>query len=139
MRAGRLRSGTGLPPPGGAAAAAGVLPGESHGDALCARGDLLVVWKLDRLGCNLAHLVNTVPDLQEDAAQAAAVRGEHSLGDAADREHCRGWVGDSAPDAPEIIYCTAVAEPVGLMPEPAAGRADAKAARHGRPTAARKR
>ena len=35
--------------------------------------------------------------------------------------------------------CTAVAAPVGLLREPAAGRADAKAARHGRPTAARKR
>ena len=53
-------------------------------------------------------------------------------------EQCRGRAGDSAPDAPEI-YCRAVAEPVGLLPEPAAGRADAKAARHGRPTAAHKR
>jgi DNA invertase Pin-like site-specific DNA recombinase len=26
-------------------------------------GDTLVVWKLDRLGCDLRHLVNTVPDL----------------------------------------------------------------------------
>ena len=43
------------------------------------------------------------------------------------------------PTSPKIIYRTAVAEPVGLLPEPAAGRADAKAARHGRPTAARKR
>ena len=54
-------------------------------------------------------------------------------------EQYRGRAGDSAPYAPEIIYCTAVAEPVGLLPEPAAGRADAKAARHGRPTAAPKR
>ena len=43
------------------------------------------------------------------------------------------------PTPPEIIYCTAVAEPVGPLPEPPAGRADAKAARHGRPTAAPKR
>jgi len=42
----------------------------------------------------------------------------------------------------KIIYCTAVVEPVGLLPllpEPAAGRADAKAPRYGRRTAARKR
>ena len=149
-----------------------------------------------------------VPQRQEDAAQAAAVRGEHFLGDAAEREHlavegdfaliarprtgrpvnadtgaativtpaevpslgaspkrtrrCNVGVampsrvkavpgGGSSksssaaggatarPTPPKIIYCTAVAEPVGLLPEPAAGRADAKAARHGRPTAARKR
>ena len=40
---------------------------------------------------------------------------------------------------PRSSNCMAVAEPVGLLPEPAAGRADAKAARHGRPTAAPKR
>ena len=54
-------------------------------------------------------------------------------------EQCRSWAGVRAPDALKIIYCTAVVEPVGLLPESAAGRADAKAARHGRPTAARKR
>ncbi len=26
-------------------------------------GDTLVVWKLDRLGCDLHHLINTVHDL----------------------------------------------------------------------------
>ena len=149
-----------------------------------------------------------VPQRQEDAAQAAAVRGEHLLGDAAEREHlaveddfaliarphtgrpvnadtgaativtpaevppwaprpsgradarrCRdarpvkavagGGSSRSSsaaagratarPTPPKIIYCTAVAEPVVLPPEPAAGRAEAKAARQGRPTAARKR
>ena len=32
--------------------------------------------------------------------------------------------GDSAPDGLEIIYCTAVVEPVGLLSESAAGRAE---------------
>ena len=149
-----------------------------------------------------------VPKRQEDAAQATVVRGEHFLGDGADREHlavegdfaliakprtgrpvnadtgaativtpaevpslgtspertrrcpsvsrcpagsrpCRtaGRAsravprpgGRRGPDAPEIIYCTAVAGPMDLLPAPAPGRAAAKAARHGRPTAARKR
>ena len=67
-------------------------------------------------------------------------RGKGRAGQGVEQvEQCRVRTGDSAPDAPEIIYCTAVAEPVGLLPEPAAGRADAKAARHGRPTAAPKR
>ncbi len=49
------------------------------------------------------------------------------------RRRCR-------PRSPSAaIYCTAVAEPVGLLPEPAARRADARASRHGRPTAAPKR
>jgi DNA invertase Pin-like site-specific DNA recombinase len=32
---------------------------------LCVDGDVLVVWKLDRLGRNLRHLVNTVHDLTQ--------------------------------------------------------------------------
>ena len=87
VRAGRLRSGTGLPPPEGAAAAAGVLPGESTPTRPTQGATCSSSGSLNRLGRNLAHLVNTVQDPQEDAAQAAAVRGEHSLGDVADREH----------------------------------------------------
>lgn len=32
------------------------------------KGDTLVVWKLDRLGRNLRHLVNTVQDLSDHGA-----------------------------------------------------------------------
>ena len=32
---------------------------------VCRDGDILVVWKLDRLGRNLAHLVNTVNNLEK--------------------------------------------------------------------------
>lgn len=36
-------------------------------------------------------------------------------------EQCQSWAGESAPDALEIIYCTAVVEPVSLLAESAAG------------------
>ena len=38
-------------------------PGLDSCRGSCGKGDVLVVWKLDRLGRNLAHLVNTVQDL----------------------------------------------------------------------------
>ena len=39
------------------------------------RGDVLVVWKLDRLGRNLAHLVNTVQDLSGRGVGLRALAG----------------------------------------------------------------
>ena len=40
-------------------------PGLDAGLKALRNGDILVVWKLDRLGRNLRHLVNTVQDLSE--------------------------------------------------------------------------
>ncbi len=40
------------------------------------RGDLLVVWKLDRLGRNLRHLVNTVQDLSERGVGFKVLTGQ---------------------------------------------------------------
>ena len=71
----------------GAAAAAGVLPGEStpkraaQGAACSSSGSSTAS------AATSPTLVNTVQDSQEDAARAAAVRGEHFFGDVADREH----------------------------------------------------
>ena len=39
-------------------------------------GDVLVVWKLDRLGRNLAHLVNTVQDLSARGVGLRVLTGE---------------------------------------------------------------
>ena len=45
---------------------------------------MLVVWKLDRLGRNLAHLVNTVQDLSARAALGLRVPGCQPESGAAD-------------------------------------------------------
>ena len=40
------------------------------------KGDTLVVWKLDRLGRDLRHLVNTVQDLSEDGVGFRVLTGQ---------------------------------------------------------------
>ena len=41
-----------------------------------AQGDVVVVWKLDRLGCNLAHLVGTVEDLSDCGVGLRVLAGQ---------------------------------------------------------------
>ena len=41
-----------------------------------ARGDVVVVWKLDRLGRNLAHLVGTVEDLSDCGVGVRVLAGQ---------------------------------------------------------------
>ena len=62
------------------------------------KGDVLVVWKLDRLGRNLAHLVNTVQDLSARGVGLRVLTGQGAQIDtttAAGRSRCRkprcGW------------------------------------------------
>ena len=61
-------------------------------------GDVLVVWKLDRLGRTLAHLVNTVQDLSARGVGLRVLTGQGAQIDtttAAGRSRCRkprcGW------------------------------------------------
>ena len=44
--------------------------------APCGKGDVLVVWKLDRLGRNLAHLVNSVQDLSARGVGLRVLAGQ---------------------------------------------------------------
>jgi len=75
-----------------ALAAAGVAPGQIYEDRVSGKkdsrpgleaclkalreGDVLVVWKLDRLGRDLRHLVNTVQDLSERGIGLRVLAGQ---------------------------------------------------------------
>ena len=51
-------------------------PGLDSCPAALRKGDVLVVWKLDRLGRNLAHLVNTVQDLSARGVGLRVLAGD---------------------------------------------------------------
>jgi len=59
-------------------------PGLTKALAAIGAGDVLTVWRLDRLGRSLPHLIATVVDLQERGA------GFHSLTEAIDTETAGG-------------------------------------------------
>ena len=73
-------------------------PGRDSCGRALRTGDVLVVWKLDRLGRNLAHLVNTVQDLSARGVGLRVLTGQGAQIDtttAAGRSRCRkprcGW------------------------------------------------
>ena len=49
---------------------------------------MLVVWKLDRLGCNLVHLVNTVQDLSARDVGLRVLTGQGAQIDTSVSELC---------------------------------------------------
>ena len=68
---------------------------------------MLVVWKLDRLGRNLAHLVNTVQDLSTRGEGLRVLAGQGAqitLSGALVRKLDRAIV-DSPDDAVSFIHC----------------------------------
>ena len=58
------------------AASATIRPGLDSCVRALRTGDVLVVWKLDRLGRTLAHLVNTVQDLSARGVGLRALTGQ---------------------------------------------------------------
>ena len=87
----------------------------------CRRGDVLVVWKLDHLGRNLAHLVNIVQDPPARGVGPAGARRRGRAG----RHHDRGrpprvrhlcGAGPVRDGAPRHVGTGAVPRELGIRP-----------------------
>ena len=87
------------------------------------KGDRLVVWKLDRLGRNLHHLVNTVHDLTARGVGLKVLTGQGAAIDT--RPPPGNWSSVSSPPWPSSNANSSPNAPSPVWPPPAPAAAKA--------------